>query len=84
VNSKWFNCSCYDAHHAVRVVYEPKYNEVFFEMRVNNYKNFWKRLKAAFKYLFNLNNRDTSYDAFILTPEDRDVMVAVMRRLKDE
>ena len=84
MNSKWFNCSCYDAHHAVRVIYEPEYNEVFFEMRVNNYKSFWKRLKAAFKYLFNLNNRDASYDTFILTPEDRDVMVTVMRRMKDE
>ena len=84
MNSKWFNCSCYDAHHAVRVIYDVEDNEVYFEMRVNNYKSFWKRVKAAFKYLFNIDNKDCSYDTFILTPEDRDVMVTVLRRLKDE
>lgn len=84
MNSKWFNCSCYDAHHAVRVTYDVEFNEVFFEMRINNYKSFWKRLIAAYKYLFNKNNKDASYDTFILTPEDKEIMVTVLGRMKCE
>lgn len=82
MDSRWFNCSCRDAHHAVRVTYDVEVNEVFFEMRVNNYKSFWKRLKASFKYLFNLDNKDTSYDTFLLSEEDRDVMITVMKKIK--
>lgn len=82
MDSRWFNCSCGDAHHAVRVTYDVEFNEVFFEMRVNNYKSFWKRLKAAFKYLFNLDNKHSSYDTFLLSEDDRDVMVAVMKKIK--
>jgi hypothetical protein len=82
MDTRWFDCSCHSAHHAVRVTYEPEYNEVFFEMRVNNYKSFWKRLVAAYKYLFNSDNNDCSYDTFILSPEDREIMMAVFGRMK--
>ena len=82
MDTRWFDCSCNSAHHAVRVTYEPEYNEVFFEMRVNNYKSFLKRLVAAYKYLFNRGNNDCSYDTFILSPEDREIMMAVLRRMK--
>ena len=82
MDSRWFDCSCNSAHHAVRVTYEPEYNEVFFEMRVNNYKSFWKRFVAAAKYLFNCDNKDTSYDTFILSPDDRDIMMQVIGRAK--
>jgi hypothetical protein len=82
MESKWFNCSCHDAHHAVRLTYDVEYNEVFFEMRVNNYKSFWKRLISSAKYLFNFDNKDASYDTFILSREDRDIMMAVMKKIK--
>jgi hypothetical protein len=82
MESRWFNCSCTDAHHAVRLTYDVEYNEVFFEMRVNNYKSFWKRLISSAKYLFNFDNKDASYDTFILSREDRDIMMAVMKKIK--
>jgi hypothetical protein len=82
MDTRWFDCSCHSAHHAVRVTYEPEYNEVFFEMRVNNYKSFWKRLVAACKYLFNVDNKDASYDTFILTPEDGEIIMAVLGKMK--
>jgi hypothetical protein len=82
MDTRWFDCSCHSAHHAVRVTYEREYNEVFFEMRVNNYKSFWKRLLAACKYLFNVDNKDCSYDTFILAPEDRDTIMHVLCKMK--
>ena len=82
MDTRWFDCSCHSAHHAVRVTYEPEYNEVFFEMRVNNYKGFWNRLVAAYKYLFNTDNNDCSYDTFILSPDDREVMMTVLGKMK--
>ena len=82
MDSRWFDCSCRSAHHAIRVTYDVEFNEVFFEMRVNNYKSFWQRLVAAYKYLFNRDNNDCSYDTFLLSPEDRDIMLQVIGRMK--
>lgn len=84
MDTRWFDCSCSSAHHAIRVTYEPEYNEVFFEMRVNNYKSFWRRLAAAYKYLFNCDNKNASYDTFILSPDDRKIVVTAINRMKDE
>ena len=84
MESRWFNCSCFDAHHAVRVIYDPEYNDVLFEMRVNNYKSIWKRIRAAFKYILNIDNKDCSYDTFMLSQEDRDIILFTISKMKKD
>jgi ATP-dependent Clp protease ATP-binding subunit ClpA len=81
---EWFNCECGDNHHAVRLIYDPDEGEVFFEFRVNNYKNFWQRLRAAMKYLFNLDNRDASYDTMIVRKDEAQKMIRILQKVTKE
>jgi hypothetical protein len=82
--TKWFNCDCYDVHHSVRFTRDRETNELTFEFRVNNYKSFWKRLRAATKYLFNVDNRDCSYDSFIVRKEEAQNMIDLLQKVANE
>jgi hypothetical protein len=79
--TKWFNCDCYDAHHAVRFTYDREYGDLNFEFRINNYKSFWSRLKAAYKYLFNRDNKDCCYDSFIVRKDEAQAMIAMLEKV---
>jgi len=81
---EWFNCECGDAHHSIRFIYDPDECDIFFEFRVNNYKSFWKRLQAAFKYLFNVDNRDASYDTMIVRKDEAQKMIRILQKVSKE
>lgn len=82
--SVWVDCECLAAHHAIRMWHmnEEDWNEFIIEMRVHQYRPFWKRLINAFRYIFNFDNRDGYYDSFHLRYEDVDKMVAMMLEYK--
>ena len=82
INDKhfWLDCDCLSAHHAIRVWHQCDdfQNDIILEMRVNNYKGFFRRLKEAFKYVFNFNNKNCSYDSFNLRSEDVDKLLLML------
>lgn len=78
---EWFDCECSDRHHAIRIVYDPNEGDAFFEFRVNNYQSFFQRLRAAWKYIFNLDNRDASYDTMIIRKVDAQRMINILQRI---
>lgn len=77
----WFNCDCSDAHHAVRFTYDREYGDLNFEFRINNYKSFWSRLRAAYKYVFNRDNKDCCYDSFIVRKDEAQAMIAMLEKV---
>ncbi len=66
LDTAWIDCGCSDVHHAIRVWHEEENNEVLLEMRVNQYRSFWRRAIQAFKYLFNIDNKESMYDSFLI------------------
>lgn len=81
METKWFNCECSDIHHSVRVTFDPEYGDAAFEFRVNNYKKFWQRMVGAFKYLFNLGNKDCTYDAMIVRKSEAEEMIKILSKI---
>lgn len=77
---EWFNCECGDNHHSIRLIYDGDEGDIFFEFRVNSYKSFWQRLRSAFKYLFNINNHDASYDTMIVRKDEAQRMIKLLEK----
>jgi hypothetical protein len=84
IDTTWIDCGCSDAHHAIRVWYDDEGNEVLLEMRVNQYRSFWKRAQQAFKYLFNINNKENMYDSFLIDTTNKDIFVRAISKILPE
>jgi hypothetical protein len=84
LETEWFNCDCGDVHHSIRMTRDREFGDLFLEFRVNNYKSFWKRLRAAAKYLFNLDNRDATYDTMIVRKDEAQKMINILQKVFKE
>ena len=84
MGATWIDCGCSDAHHAIRVWYNDENNEVYLEMRVNQYRSFWKRAQQAFKYLFNINNKENMYDSFLIDTTNKDIFIKEINKILPE
>lgn len=53
ISRHYFECACDSPDHVLRITHDRTYNDLYFEVQLNNHKSFFKRVKVAFKYVFN-------------------------------
>lgn len=82
----WVDCECLSPHHAIRIWHsnDHYWNEFIIEMRVNNYLPLWKRVVNAFKYVFNISNKDGYYDSFHLKHENVNQLIDMLNDFKNQ
>jgi hypothetical protein len=73
-----FICDCHSLEHQCSIFqYEE---EIYFEIHLSNYKNFFQRLLQGIKYIFGHKSRQGDWDTFILNPEDK---LKLIKHLQD-
>ncbi len=76
----WFDCSCLDPNHAIRLLYYEEDKFLYLEIR-NSPAPFWARLKMAFKVLCGVNVGD--WEVSILTAPKIDDLANFLRTCYD-
>jgi hypothetical protein len=67
---KIYVCSCNSIEHQMSFFYDEKEKELYTEVHLYNYKNFFKRLISAIKYIFGYKSKYGNWDSMIFKKED--------------
>ena len=79
LQTEYFDCECKSLSHTLRFSYFAPYKrkdgidepaEVYAEVQLNQYHNFWQRLVLAVRYLFKCNCAYGYFDTWILSWKD--------------
>ena len=84
----YFECQCESPEHTLRFVYDPDYNELYTEVLLSQYRNIFKRIWTAIKYIFGYECRYGHFDCWMLKVEDcngiKDLLNKVIKNAKND
>lgn len=88
----YFPCECGNEEHAVLMTYDPdifgeenpeeRFPELVINVQLAPYLGFWKRLVAAFKYVFNIKDDRCHWDVCMIRESDLDCMEDLIKRYR--
>lgn len=65
-----FECICDSPEHTLHIEYDPDVDTIAFNMHLNQYRNIFKRIWTAIKYVFGYKCKYGHWDVFELKRED--------------
>jgi hypothetical protein len=82
-----FECSCYsDEHHLIFKYDENSFgdgeSELYTTIYLNQYRNIFKRILVAVKYIFGYRCKYGHWDVWTMLPEDCDRMIKLLEKFK--
>jgi len=63
-------CKCNSLEHQVTFWYDEEYKELYNQIHLTTYRNFFKRLWCGLKYAFGYRSRYGAWDSTMFKPED--------------
>jgi hypothetical protein len=80
-----FVCECESVEHQLIFLYDENdtYSEIYCEIHLTTYMNFWQRLKHGVKYIFGFKSRYGAFDSIILNPDDHEKFQSVATKLTE-
>lgn len=78
--TEFFECACFSDEHTLKFSYDPDENELFTSVYLNQYRNVWKRIWVAVKYVFGYPSKYGHWDCFVMQPEDAERLKALLER----
>jgi hypothetical protein len=81
MTTEFFECACYSDEHTLRFSYDPDENEMFTSVFLNQYRNIFKRLWIALKYVFGYKCKYGHWDCFLMRPEDAERLKRLLDRM---
>lgn len=76
---EYFECACHSSEHRLTFQLEPGEKgwppEMYCEMHLNNYRNIFKRIWVAIKYILGYKCRYGHWDCFIMRYEEAPKMI---------
>ena len=88
---EFYECNCHSSEHLIKVSYmlddtgehlEEEDPEVYIEVHLSNYKNFFQRIWGAVKYVFGHQSRYGDFDCFTFKDQDVDNLLDVLNNYK--
>ena len=78
----YFECQCYSPEHRYVFIYDPDENEIYVEPHLSTYKNVFKRIWVAIKYIFGYKSKYGNWDCWMLKNEDVQRLINVLSKVK--
>ena len=75
-------CECGSLEHQIVIAEYPEYEEVYVEVHLSNYMNFWQRLVAGVKYIFGHRSKFGEFDSIIIRREDHQLLIDLLEKYK--
>lgn len=66
----YFECQCASFNHIFKIVHDQKDNSVWLETHLNHYLPWYKRVVAAFRFIFKMKSCYDHFDSTMLCPKD--------------
>lgn len=77
----YFECECGSPEHTLVFRYNEEDNELYTMVFLNQYRNIFKRIWVAIKYIFGYKSKYGDWDCFVLRPEDKDRLIRLIGHL---
>jgi len=75
-------CQCHSSEHQILVHYDEEERELYLDVHLNPYHNFWQRIWRGLKYIFGYRCKYGHWDCFIFNEKDADKLQAMADALK--
>ena len=79
---QYFECACHSTEHTLRFVWDDSENTIYTEVFLHQYRNFFKRIWVALRYVFGYKCRYGHWDCFLLNPEDAARLKAMTEKVE--
>lgn len=76
-------CRCHSDEHQILVHYDKDDKELYLDVHLSPYHNFWQRLVRGVKYIFGYRCKYGHWDCFIFNEKDADKLQAMADALKE-
>lgn len=83
MEEKFIRCYCGYSEHQIILTFDPdddKDEPLFLEVHLRNWRNLFRRLWPAIKYLFGYHCRDGHWDCVGINPQKAQEMIAFLDR----
>jgi len=81
---KTFICSCNSLEHQLSFWYDDEYNELYTEVHLYTYKNIFKRIISAIKYVFGYKSKYGDWDSIIFKNDDVEKLKNYLNNLNND
>jgi hypothetical protein len=78
---QYFECACHSPEHTLRFCWDDKDNEIYTEVFLNQYHNFFKRIWIALKYVFGYKCKYGQFDCFLMQPKDAQRLKSLLDKI---
>lgn len=82
LETQHFDCACHSPEHTLRFAWDDEDNEIYTEVYLRQYRNFFKRMWVAIKYVFGYTCKYGHWDCFIMQPKDAQRLKDMLGKLK--
>jgi hypothetical protein len=82
LETQFFDCACHSPEHTLRFIWDDEDNEIYTEVYLCHYFNFFKRLWVALKYVFGYKCKYGHWDCFILNNKDAQRLKDLLNKLE--
>ena len=82
-NSHFFECVCHSDEHILRFMYDKDDNQFYTTIFLNQYRNIFKRIWIAIKYIFGYKCKYGHWDQWILKYEEVDRMKKLLDKIHE-
>jgi hypothetical protein len=72
LNKEYYECQCYSDEHTLKFVIDDEECELYASVFLHQYRNIFKRIWVAIKYVFGYKCKYGHWDCFMMQDEDID------------
>lgn len=84
MKTEYFTCQCYSCEHTLRFDIDLEDDpHVYTSVYLNQYRNVFKRIWIAIKYIFGYKCNYGHWDCFELKTEDMDRLIGILKECKE-
>jgi len=84
LKSEFFECQCHSDEHTLKFTWNEEDNEIYTSVFLDDYRNFFQRVKVAAKYIFGYKCKYGHWDCFVLKPEDAGRLKELLEKLNNK
>ena len=79
-----FVCDCHSLEHIVAFWYDEEGNELYIYPKLTTYRNIFKRIWVAIKYVFGYTSRYGEFDEVIIPQSKHDKLIKILTNGRTE
>jgi hypothetical protein len=81
METEYFECACFSDEHTLKFHWDADDNQLYTSVYLYHYRNIFKRIWIAIKYVFGYRSKYGHWDCFIMQLKDAERLRSLLDRL---